>query len=153
MPPAALYGLAVVATAALAWASGNHVVQKLALILLAAWATTNVAVAAFGFKGVPLCVPTLEALCAAVIAVVGYANRSRLALVVFGLYGAMLATHLVAYVTRTTGQYDYFAAINFLFILQLVSVGGCGAWLAIRLWVPALRERGRGLHPHWPGLA
>lgn len=153
MVTTALYGVAVIVCAALAWASGSHVVQKFALVLLAAWASSNVAVAALGFKGVPLCAPTIEALCAAVIAVVGYANRSRLALVVFGLYGAMLGTHLIAYVTETTDRRLYFVFINFLFILQLVSVGGCGAWLAIRFWGIAGRERLGALDSHRSWLA
>ena len=150
---ASLYGLGVLACAALAWASGSHVAQKAALVLMGAWATTNVAVAALGFRGVPLCAPTIEALCAALIAVTGYLNRSRLCLVVFFLYGAMLGAHLTAYIAGWTGRYWYFAAINSLFILQLVSVGGCGAWLAVRSGIFARGERGRHLRPRGAHLA
>ena len=52
------FGLAVMTMLACAWLSGDHVRQKLALLLLLAWASTNLAVNYLGFARAPLITPT-----------------------------------------------------------------------------------------------
>lgn len=125
--------------------SASEALQKIALLLLTAWASTNASVHLLGFTDAPLLIPSIDVVVAMAVALVGYRYRSRIALVVFSLYLAVSALHVVAFVSRWEGGYAYYAALNALFLAQLISVGAPGAWLAIHRWVAARRERAR---PH-----
>lgn len=126
-----LYGTAVAAVLLLAALSRSIVLQKLALILLASWMLTNLAFAAMGVNAFPAAYPTIEAGMAAIVATIGLANRSHIALAVFCLYGLMIVTHVVAIGGGFTQLYAYKAMINVSFIGQLLVVGGPSAWMAI----------------------
>lgn len=126
-----LYGAGVAAVLLFAAASRIIVFQKLALILLAAWMLTNVAFEIVGPTAYPLIYPTIEAGLGVVVAAIGIANRSRIALGVFLLYGLMIVTHIVAIAGGFTASYTYKAMINVDFIGQLLVVGGPSASMAL----------------------
>ena len=128
-----------------AWASKEPVAQKLALLLLAVWALSNVALAAVGYEREPVLVPTLDGVIAATVAYVGFVNRSRLALIIFALFGLLGCVHLAAFVTHRTESFYYYAAKNAIFLTQVFIVGGFGAWVAIRT---GLRPRSQRLGAH-----
>jgi hypothetical protein len=126
------YAACVAAMMVGAWASKDHIVQKLALLLLAVWVGSNLALAAVGYGREPMLVPTLDGAVAAFVGYVGFVNRSRLALVIFALFGVLGAVHVVSFVTHRTDDYYYYLAKNAIFLAQVLMVGGQGAWMAIR---------------------
>ena len=138
----AVYGLLVAATLLAAWASDSHVCQKLGLLLLFDWAATNLAVNYMGFEQAPLLVPTLDGIAAILVAMVGLRNGSRAALAVFCLYGLVGLVHVVGFASHNQGTYTYYAALNVLFLLQLITVGGTSAArITIRARVPGRDKR------------
>lgn len=139
-----LFGLAVALVITVSFLSPSVVLQKLSLLFLLAWSTTNVAVWGAGFVHAPLVIPSIDAVVAVMVAVVGYHSRSRVARAVFILYGLVVAFHVGSFITHTQGQYVYYAALNLLFLTQLLIVGTTGAWLAVRHWPIA---RGQRLRP------
>ena len=141
MEPRTIYGLIVGAVLLIGLLSRDHVHQKLAGLLLFAWASTNAADAMLGFEKSPLIVPSLDALTALFVALVGYANRSRQALVVFVIYAIVGVVHIGAFASHATTNYWYYAIRNVLFLAQLLIVGGSGAWLAVHHWVNRRRQR------------
>jgi hypothetical protein len=143
---AMLYGTAVAFVMLAAFVSRGQVLQKLSLVLLGAWTLTNLAFVAIGPNAFPLLYPTIEAGCAVVVATLGLANKSRIALGVFALYGVMIVTHLVAYVGGFTNLYAYRVAINASFLGQLLVVGGPSVWLALASGISRQRQRPSGLH-------
>lgn len=147
------YGAWTLIACAIAWGSRDHVIQKLSLVLLAAWALSNLAYAALGKASVPVCDPTIEALCAGLAAGIGYANRNRPALAVFVLYGAMLTIHAGFIIAHRPLSGAYIPMVNAVFMAQLLVVGGCGAWLAIRSRLHSSDQRPGYLRPRSARLA
>jgi len=144
MPVSFYYAMAVALTLVLAWAADNHVYQKLAMLLLFDWASTNVAVNYMGFERAPMVIPSLDAVTAILVAMVGFASGSQTALVVFCLYGAVGLAHVVGFASYNQGTYTYYAILNVLFLLQLVTVGGPSASrIVLRAWFPRRRQRVR----------
>ena len=141
MDLASFYIIAVGAMLLCVWWSGYHVLQKLGLLLLLAWATTNVVVATYGFERAPLYIATIHAGIACGIAWVGATNKSVTALVVFGLYALMAVVDIVALGTHEEATYGYYATLNIIFLAQLLFVGGNGAWLAARYSVHPRYQR------------
>lgn len=141
-----IYGLATGLVLLTALVSENVGLQKLALLLLMAWASTNGVITVFGFDHASLLNPTIDALVAISVAVVGYKHRLKAAIYVFALYLCVAAIHVGAFVLRETSSYSYYAALNIVFLAQLGCVGAPGAWLAVRRRVVARRERARA-HP------
>jgi len=141
-----LYGAGVAAVLLFAAASRVMVFQKLALVLMGAWMLSNLAFEIVGPNAFPLTFPTIEAGLAVVVATIGIANRSRIALGVFALYGLMIVTHTVAIAGGFTHLYTYKAMINVEFVGQLLVVGGPSAWMALDLLLTARPELARGFH-------
>ncbi len=134
----------------LAWLSDNHVYQKLGLLLLFDWASTNLAVNFMGFERAPLAVPTLDAISAILVAMVGVRNNSQTALAVFCLYAGVGITHVVGFASHNQGTYIYYAALNTLFLLQLIAVGGSSvARMGLRTRFPRRHQRSRSHSPRW----
>lgn len=126
------FGAGVGLTLLLSWWSRSHVMQKLALLLLAAWATSNVAVNLMGFDQAPMLIPSIDCAVALLVALVGFRNRSVIALAVFCLYVAVGLVHVVGFASYNQGTYTYYAILNVLFLLQLIIVGGSSARMAVR---------------------
>lgn len=147
MHVAGYYGAAVVVMLLIVWASQNQVLQKLGLCLLGSWVATQTANALFGLDGTPLLLPSVQGVLCVVVAGLGLRHRSFVALVIFMLYGALIAVHLAAYVAQRTGEYAYFATINLLFLAQLVVVGGAGATGLVSAWLSRRGERAGPVHP------
>ncbi len=122
----AFYALLVGTMAFLAWLSRDVVTQKLALIMVGIWAASNVALAAVGYNGEPLLVPTMDAVAAILTAVVGYRSKSRVATVVFGLFIVLGVVHVVAFAAHGTTSWYYYLLKNGVFMAQAVLIGGTG---------------------------
>lgn len=146
--PSIIYGVVVALVVLAASATENAILHKLSLVLLTAWALSNVAVAAVGMNAFPLAFPTIELVLAVIVAVEGHKAKSRTALAVFGLYGLMLVTHVVAYTAGATTTYGYHATINVIYAGQLMVVGLPSAWMAVRRWLPDSPSRPRHLGAH-----
>lgn len=137
-----LYGLLILSVLLLVWASGEHVSQKLGLLLLTSWAISNVCVAEFGYDGAPYVDPTAEAFLAVLAAGLGIRNRSRVALAVVMLFVAELAYVCVAFSTSTQGKHDYYLTLNLILLCQLGVLGAARAKKSIgRIVVGAERLR------------
>ncbi len=153
MPISALFGLIVAGSLLLAMLSNSHVLQKVGLLLLFAWAASNVAVDWLGFQRAPLLVPTIDAAVCLGIAGVGFKNRSNVSLAIVCLYVIVGVVHVMALALRMQETYTYYATLNLLFLAQLLILGGSGAWVAIRNRA-AGRDQRPGFstprHPH-PG--
>lgn len=141
----AVFDLFVALTLVAALASGSHALQKLSLLLLFAWAFTNLAVDGLGFARAPLITPSVDAATAVLVAWVGYTTRSFAALVVFILYTFVGEAHLFFIIRRMEATYTYYSTLNILFLMQLLVIGVPGAWIAVRLRTVGGGER---LRPH-----
>lgn len=139
------FGLLVVAVLICVRLSRDHVHQKLGLLLLLAWAASNVAVNLGGFERAWLIIPTLDGAIALLTAWLGYANRSRIALVVFALYFAVSLVHVGAIILDAQVTFTYYTVAGVLFLAQLLAVGVSGARLALRARLDPRRQRFR---PH-----
>lgn len=138
-----LYGALVALVVGLAWLSREHVIQKLALALLSAWALTNFVVNYFGFDQAAMVNPSIDAVIAVIVASVGYTTRSRLALVVFLLYVVVGAAWVVAWLLHQQVSRTLYDVLGILFGAQLFAVGGMGGRLALRHWLDSRRPRFR----------
>lgn len=126
------YGALTLCTLLIAWASGEHVPQKLGLLMLASWASSNVAAAAFGYDGANYVTPALDAIMGVVVATMGIKNRSYAALLVLIILFLQVGVHIVGFLTRDHGTYTLYLVLNLLFLAQLATVGGVSAPFAIR---------------------
>lgn len=147
------FGLLVAAVLLAAMVSDDHVRQKLSLVMLGAWGTSNLAVASLGFQHAMLVIPYLDLAAAIVVAVTGYTSRSASALVVFLIYGAALFTHVAMFTLHEQGTFTHYTLTGYMFLAQLLTVGASSAWLAVRRWSDRSRERLRPFHARRPDLA
>ena len=141
MEPNMFYGMLVGVVMALAWIDGHRVGLMLAGALFTAWAASNVAATLLGLDHAPLVIPTIHAVLAICVAIVGIAYRSRAAASVFGLYLLMTLCDVGSFIARVDGSFAYYLTINALFCLQLLVVGGESAWGIIWAWSARSRER------------
>lgn len=142
----AMYGVIVVVVVALAWLGHDHVSQKLAILLLVAWASTNLVVNYFGFHGAAMINPSIDAVIALLVASLGFRNKSPLALGVFLLYGAVGATWVGAWLLHQQESRPLYDVLGALFLAQLSAVGGTSGGLALRHWLASRHPRFRA-HP------
>lgn len=146
------YGVISLAVVGIAWLSDDHAIQKIGMLLLFAWATTNVAVEFLGFQEAPILIPSIDAMVAILTAIIGYRTKSRVALVVFLLYVSVALIHVGAYMLRKEGVYTYYAILNLFFLAQLITVGGAGAWMALSRRSFVRGERARAGAARWPRM-
>lgn len=137
-----MFGIGSLGVVLLAWASGSHVHQKVALILLFAWCATMVS-AAFGLAGGNLTLPTIDALAAILVAWAGGGKFPSVAVVVFAVYGAVGIVHVGARIAHLHESYTYFATLGYLFLAQLITTGALSGWLAVRRWTAPGHQRFR----------
>lgn len=140
-----LFGLAVCAMLLLVWVSDDHVRQKLGLLLLFAWTGSNLTVNMMGFTHAPLVIPSLDAMVAVLVALIGYAHKSKLALAIFVIYAFVGTVHITALIMRAEMTYNYYAILNGAFALQLSILGASSAWHSLSRWTAWGGER---LRPH-----
>lgn len=143
-----LYGLLAFAAGCFAWGSRQPTLQKLALILIATWAASNVAVTTFGFARAMYIQPQIDALAAVAVAGIGATSRSRAALAVVLLFVADELVHGFAAFTTFWGGHFHYATLNVIFALQTMIVGGVGA---VRVPWGSLFGGGRGVGAGVPG--
>lgn len=150
---ASIFGVIVAGTLLMSWASRDHVLQKVSLLLMCAWAASNFVVQYFGFQSAPLIVPSIDAVIAVLIAATGYRSRSSTALAVFLLYAVVGVVHVGAFILRMQATYTYYTVLGVLFLAQLLTVDGAGAWLVFRAWSTGRGERLGADPARWHGLA
>ncbi len=143
------FGLLCAVVVLLALASDWHVYQKLAMVLMVAWASTNIAVELMGFDKAPVIIPSMDAVFALVVATIGYMNRSRIALVVFSWYGVVGSVWVGAYLMHAQSGWWCYATLDVLFLAQLLTVGAASAWMALRHWTAGRHKRARAYRPRW----
>lgn len=125
------FGASVVLTMVLAWASRDHVLIKLAAVLMGGCALSNLAVHLAGFDRAPMAIPSVEVVMSFIVCRIGWFNRSRVGLAVFVLYGLGIATWVGAIVTHTEGRYLTYFASNVIFGAKLLVVGGTSVALGL----------------------
>lgn len=147
------FGALVALVLILGLLADDHVRQKLSLVLLGAWVTTNMAVEYLGFQHAMLVIPYLDLAAAILVALIGYLNRSRPALIVFVLYGLVLFTHVAMFTLHEQGTFTHYTLTGYLFLAQLLTVGASSAWLAVHRWAARSRERLRPVSARRTDLA
>lgn len=147
------FGALVGVVLLLTFLSHFHVYQKLGMLFLFAWAASNVMVNLMGFADAPLMIPSLDAVVAILIAILGFRSRSFVALQVFALYLLVGFVHVSAFILHRQGSYVYYATLNVLFLLQLLLVGAASARMALVHWTTRRAERARAHPPRRQGLA
>jgi len=126
------YGGLLVVVGSLTWLSRYHVYQKMELLLIAAWATTNTA-AHISFVTNAVVAPTSDALVALCIGILGYRARSEVARIIVVLYVFVLESWVIAYVYHAQLSRALYDIIGVLFLTQLLVLGGASARMAIRV--------------------
>ena len=130
-----LYGSGVIVVLFASMLSRCATYQKLALVLMLSWSLSNLFVEAFGFVGAPLLMPGLDAvLCIISVAILVRTQSPTAAIVVAGFMLAGMV-HVWAFATAAQVTRGYYVAMNLLFILQLLSVGGASVTRARRAWL------------------
>lgn len=140
----------VLAALAAAVIAGHRYAAIYALLMLADWAATNAAVGLLGYEGAPLLVPVCDALVAMGVALVALRERGGLGVWVFGLYILVGAVHVWGFVTHQQ-RYSYFLALNLIFAVQCVIIGGAGVARGVADRV-RIRYR-RALDAAWSGAS
>lgn len=140
-----IYLLAVSGVLLLSLLGGNRRTSGLAAILFASYCATNAAVVGLGHSHATLIIPTINALAAMSVAVLGLSTPSFAALGTFGLYLILiLGVHLWAFVIlRAPGSFPHYLAANVVFIAQLLLVGGYSVRDLIRSRPTPRVQRGR----------
>lgn len=125
------YGLCVFTALGLALLARRTELIKLGLILVSAWVSCNLAVAAHGFSRATMLIPTIDAILALLAAWMVAIERSKPAGIVFALFVMVEIVHVAAFQTHTQGGFAYFLTLNVLFFCQVVVVGGWSAWALV----------------------
>jgi hypothetical protein len=119
-----IYGLMLAAVMLLSWQSANHIIQKLSLLMLLSWFGSTALVDLLGFARAPMDIPMFNAVVAIMAALLGIKHSSRVCLAVVALFVVEETINLGAFVCHQNGSYDYYAALNGIFVLRMAVVGG-----------------------------
>ncbi len=123
----ALWATGVAVMVLLTWESEHLLHVELGMIMLIEWGLTNLALAALGRAGEPLFTPTIDAVCAVAVALVGWKHKSLLAAVVFLLFALLGGFYVAAIIGRIETTNTYYFAKNAIFATQCLAIGGvCG---------------------------
>lgn len=142
-----IFGALLAGGLLLAWLSKDQVAQKLALLMMASWSISNLAVAMLGFTDAPLIIASADAVIATIVVMLGRATRNYTALLVFLFFGIEGCTHFVGFLTNTTNGYRYYNVLNEIFVAQVLVIGGSAAQTLFLRWRDGEPER-----PHHYGL-
>ena len=126
------FGTLLALVMALTWVTHYHVLQKIGMLFLGAWAVTNIAVHYGGFTTNALVAPSIDAAAAILIAILGYTHRSEAARIIVILYLLVEGAWLTAYLMHAQLSRTLYDTLGVLFFIQLTVLGGASAWLAIR---------------------
>lgn len=118
------YGALLTIALPLAWRSHVVVYQQLGFLMFLSWAIYNLVVRVFGFPHGLLIDAMADALIATAAGTVGLRHRSATAFVVIMLFVAEECWHLTASVTGQEGSLYYHSALNAIFALQVLIIGG-----------------------------
>lgn len=132
-----IYLVGAVAVSTLAALTKDYVKHWLGLTLLWSWTISNYCVWNWGFDGAATYLAIGELALTTVAAGIGYSNRSVLALIIVLLFGCQEAVQVLFHFVARQGTWWYYASLNVIFALQLLTVGGASA-------APAFRRLGNG---------
>lgn len=133
----AIYGALLSIAIGLAWRSGSVLYLKLSLYMLGSWALYNTIVPLFGFSHGLLIDALGDALIATGVGALGLKARSWTALWVVAFFVVEECWHLAASVAQSESNYWYHAALNVIFALQVVLIGGAAVASMARHRPPA----------------
>lgn len=120
------YGLLAVAGVGLALWSNNPVLTKLALLLEACWLVSALTDDAFNLHRAAMIIPAADGVLAILVAMIGRAARSKVALAIFGLFVLQGVVHVIAIMNHLEATREYIETSNAVFAAQVLIVGGFG---------------------------
>lgn len=130
----------------LGWATKDAIIHRVTFLSLIGWALANISVDLFGFGGAPFINPTINAVLAVTIGLIGHRNRSMLCFVLVLLYLAEETVTLGAFSMHAQGERLCYLLLNCIFILRMLAIGGWSvAWLVASRSAPQHRGLSRGL--------
>ncbi len=121
-----LYASVMAIVLLIAWQSGNHVIQKLSLLMLLAWVGANVFVECLGKPNAAYVLPVYDAIMAVLVAVLGYKNKSNPCLAVVLLFALEETIDVFSFSEHLDGTHLHYALLNGIFVLRMAVVGGVG---------------------------
>lgn len=138
-----IYLLASLLTSGMAWLSGSHVSQKIALVLFFSCAACNgLAVVGMTPPALQVSNAVIDIIGMALVASLGRATHSRLGLAICGLYLGMMALHVFTVARTSDNIAIYKLFLNGLFAMQLIITG---AWSSVQ-FVDRLRHHLGSVH-------
>ena len=134
MPWAAFYGIMVCSAVLISAWSHHAATMKFAGLLMLSWVSSNAAVNYLGFHHAPDVIPEADAAIALVLGTIALSCRSCTGLLIFVMFVAEAAIDVMAWTMHTEGDYGYYAVLNVIFALQVLTVGVAGIVQGIRYW-------------------
>ena len=134
MDAACLYGALAFGSFLIAMASHHPAMIKYSLLMLASCAASNLCVAAMGYERAPILIAPIDGVLALILANVARKAVSLVGMAMFILFCEEMAVHCVGFVTYATGQWGYWAALNVIFLAQVVINGGAGVAHGLDYW-------------------
>lgn len=119
-----LFGSILAAAMMLALRSRDEALQKTAAWLLLDWVAANIAYDLMTPHWSPWATPTVSALICIPLGNLAIRFGSFAVWSIIGLMVASLAVSVMAFLGQWQGNYGYFAALNVLFVLRAVVLGG-----------------------------
>lgn len=141
-----LFLLATLSAGGMAMIAGAPGPLKCALLLLANWGVSNLAVDILGFQRAPLVIAPADAVTAILIAGVAIRHHCRVGEVIFCLFVAGGIVHVAGFMTDTAGTWLSYAALNIIYLLSVLTVGGFSARPGLRRWTAWLNRKPRLAH-------
>ena len=119
-----VYGALAALCVILALWSGSVATIKMSFLMLFSWALSNIAVAAFGFVHAPSVIYAVDAVLALILGMVALQSKNGIGYAVFVLFIVEAVVHVVSFAGKSEGSLGYYVALNVIFALQTVLVGG-----------------------------
>lgn len=126
-----LYGAMLCAGFLLAWLSDNRTLILLGLVGVGHWMIYNAVLAKMGYDVVPMLVG-LSCIAATLSAWVGYRTKSRVALVVVGLWISAGLVSTAFYYFRMQVTWLHYLCLNITFASRWFVIGGAGVVELVR---------------------
>ena len=118
------YGALAAICVVLALWSGSVATIKMGFLMLLSWTLSNLAVAAFGFVHAPSIIYAVDAILALILGMVALQSKNGIGYAVFVLFIVEATVHVVSFADKSEGSLGYYIALNVIFALQTVLVGG-----------------------------
>lgn len=134
MDAACIYGALAFGSFLIAMASHHSAMIKYSLLMLASCAASNLCIAGLGYERAPILIAPIDGVLALILANVALRVGGLIGVAMFILFCEEMAVHCVGFVTCGTGQWGYWAALNVIFLAQVVINGGAGVAHGLDYW-------------------